>query len=55
MSTWASNAQGRRYKFFTFRDYFTDRQLGALNTFSDLVHEARAQIEADALVVNSTM
>jgi putative DNA methylase len=55
MSTWASNAQGRRYKFFTFRDYFTDRQLVALNTFSDLVHEARAQIEADALVVNSTM
>lgn len=47
--TWASNAQGRRYKFFTFRDYFTDRQLVALNTFSDLVHEARTQIETDAL------
>jgi len=46
--TWASNAQGRRYKFFTFKDYFTDRQLVALNTFSDLVHEARVQIEADA-------
>ncbi|WP_353428805.1 DUF1156 domain-containing protein [Paracoccus denitrificans] len=28
---------------------FTDRQLVALNTFSDLVHEARAQVEADAL------
>ena len=28
---------------------FTDRQLVALNTFSDLVHEARAKIEADAL------
>ncbi len=28
---------------------FTDRQLVALNTFSDLVHEARVQIEADAL------
>ena len=28
---------------------FTDRQLVALNTFSDLVHEARAQLEADAL------
>ena len=28
---------------------FTDRQLVALNTFSDLVHEARAEIECDAL------
>ncbi len=28
---------------------FTDRQLLALKTFSNLVHEARAQIEADAL------
>ncbi|MFD2497599.1 DUF1156 domain-containing protein [Rhizorhabdus histidinilytica] len=28
---------------------FTDRQLVALNTFSDLVHEVRSQIEADAL------
>ena len=49
--TWASNAQGRRYKFFTFRDYFTDRQLVALNTFSELVHEARVLIERDALAV----
>ena len=30
----------------TFGDLFTDRQLVALNTFSELVHEARAQIEA---------
>lgn len=28
---------------------FTDRQLVALNTFSELVHEAREQIEVDAL------
>ncbi|SET85467.1 DUF1156 domain-containing protein [Oceanicella actignis] len=28
---------------------FTDRQLVALNTFSDLVHEAREEIEKDAL------
>ena len=28
---------------------FADRQLVALNTFSDLVHEARAEIERDAL------
>ncbi len=37
------------YGMTTFGDLFTDRQLVALNTFSDLVHEARAQIEADAL------
>ncbi|TNH40967.1 DUF1156 domain-containing protein [Paracoccus haeundaensis] len=36
------------YGMETFGDLFTDRQLVALNTFSDLVHEARAQIEADA-------
>ena len=46
--TWASNAQGRRYKFFTFKDYFTNRQLVTLTTFSDLVHEARTKIEHDA-------
>ena len=32
----------------TFGDLFTDRQLVALNTFSELVHEARAEIERDA-------
>jgi putative DNA methylase len=36
------------YGLTTFGDLFTDRQLVALNTFSDLVHEARAQIETDA-------
>ena len=36
------------YGMETFGDLFTDRQLVALNTFSELVHEARAQIEADA-------
>lgn len=38
------------YGLTTFGDLFTDRQLVALNTFSDLVHEAREQIETDALV-----
>lgn len=38
------------YGLSTFGDLFTDRQLVALNTFSDLVHEARAEIERDALV-----
>ncbi len=37
------------YGLTTFGDLFTDRQLVALNTLSDLVHEARTQIEADAL------
>ena len=48
--TWASNAQGRRYGFSTFGDYFTPRQLVALTTFSDLVTEARARVERDAIV-----
>ena len=48
--TWASNAQGRRYGFRTFGDYFTPRQLVALTTFSDLVTEARARVERDAIV-----
>lgn len=38
------------YGLTTFGDLFTNRQLVALNTFSDLIHEARAQVEADALV-----
>ena len=47
--TWASNAQGRRYGFKTFGDYFTDRQLVALTTFSDLVGESRERIRQDAM------
>ncbi|GAB4425577.1 MAG: hypothetical protein Kow0031_05180 [Anaerolineae bacterium] len=37
------------YGMKTFADLFTPRQLTALTTFSDLVAEARQQIEADAL------
>ena len=37
------------YGMTSYGDLFTDRQLVALNTFSDLVHEARDQIEKDAL------
>lgn len=47
--TFASNAQGRRYGFNVFGDYFTSRQLVALNTFSDLVQEARTRVIADAI------
>ena len=46
--TFASNAQGRIYGFKVFGDYFTSRQLMALNTFSDLVQEARTKAIADA-------
>ena len=46
--TWASNAQGRRYGFNTFGDYFSPRQLVALTTFSDLVSEARDSICQEA-------
>lgn len=37
------------YGLKTFGDLFTDRQLLALNTFSNLVHEARQQIELDGV------
>lgn len=37
------------YGFDNFSQLFTDRQLVALNTFSELLHEARAQIEQDGL------
>ena len=47
--TWASNAQGRRYGFKTFGDYFTNRQLIALTTFSDLISEVRTKARTDAI------
>jgi len=37
------------YGLKTFGDLFTKRQLVALNTFSELVHEAKEQVESDAL------
>ena len=40
---------GRGYGFFTWADIFTDRQLVALTTFSDLVAEARERICADSV------
>lgn len=47
--TFASNAQGRYYGFHEFKDYFTQRQLTALTTFSDLVTEAQIKVEGDAV------
>ena len=46
------------YGMTVYGDLFTKRQLAALNTFSDLVHEARVQIEEDAIAsasLNSRM
>ena len=37
------------YGLVTFADLFTPRQLVALTTFSDLVHEARERVRKDAL------
>ena len=46
--TFGGNAQGRYYGFFEFADYFSDRQLVALTTFSDLLVEVKERILADA-------
>lgn len=47
--TFGGNAQGRRYGFYSFSDYFTDRQLVGMATFSDLVVEVRDRVLEDAL------
>ncbi|OXE36880.1 MAG: hypothetical protein CGW95_05000 [Phenylobacterium zucineum] len=46
--TFASNAQGRRYGFNTFADYFTDRQRVTLLTFSELLKDVRGEIQRTA-------
>lgn len=48
--TFASNAQGRRYGFNQFQDYFTKRQLVALTTFGDLIPDVVNKIREDALI-----
>lgn len=45
--TFASNAQGRIYGFRHFYQYFTSRQLLALLTYGELVHEARQRCVED--------
>ncbi len=52
--TWGSNAQGRRYGFVTFGDYFTPRQLVAVTTFSNLVQEVGERVKEDALLSGIT-
>lgn len=49
--TFASNAQGRKYGFHEFVDYFTHRQLIGITTFCGLVAEAQKKAENDALSV----
>ena len=46
--TFASNALGRRYGFNTFRDYFSPRQLVALDTFSSLISDVYERVRTDA-------
>jgi putative DNA methylase len=45
--TFGGNAQGKRYGFFAFTDYFTDRQLLALTTLSNMVSEACDRVVRD--------
>ncbi|MGE2736095.1 DUF1156 domain-containing protein [Mycolicibacterium vaccae] len=45
--TFGGNAQGKRYGFLTFADYFSDRQLVALATFSDLLLDVQKRVISD--------
>ncbi len=45
--TFASNAQGRRYGFETFEDYFLPRQLATLTAFADLIDYMQEQVVND--------
>ncbi len=42
--TFGGNAQGKRYGFKTFADYFTSRQLTTLATCTDLIGAARRKV-----------
>jgi putative DNA methylase len=49
--TFGGNAQGRRYGFKAFSDYFTPRQLIVLSTFCDLIKEAHLRATRDAMAL----
>lgn len=49
ISHWPGRTNVVEYGMENFDDLFTDRQTVALNTFAKLVHDARAEIEKDAL------
>ncbi|MCL4854412.1 MAG: hypothetical protein KJZ78_23885, partial [Bryobacteraceae bacterium] len=46
--TFASNAQGRRYGFTKYRDYYTSRQLVFLATICGMIRELRDKVREDA-------
>jgi len=46
---WPGRTNVVEYGLTTFGDLFTDRQLVALNTFSDLMQEARERVKQDAI------
>lgn len=50
ISHWPGRTNVVEYGMDDFGDVFTDRQLLALNTFSELVHEARREIGQDAIL-----
>ena len=52
--TFGGNAQGQRYGFKSFADYFTNRQLWAMTTFCSLVEVARERVEVAALDAGMT-
>lgn len=45
--TFASNAQGRKYGFETFEDYFLPRQLASLTALSDALDEVQSRVLED--------
>lgn len=45
--TFASNAQGRKYGFETFEDYFLPRQLASLTALSESLRDLQTQIVSD--------
>lgn len=46
--TFASNAQGRRYGFRSFSDYFMPRQLKVLSTMADLLPQVVDEVRSDS-------
>ncbi len=47
--TFASNAQGRKYGFETFEDYFLPRQLASLTSLSKSLDDLQAQVFEDCI------
>ena len=54
ISHWPGRTNVVEYGMEDFEDLFTARQTVALNTFADLVHEARNEIESNAIAAGFT-